>query len=61
MFETATKSNRNGLVAAHRDDSTAAIFAKTKYYYDNLDASVKPLQQASNAKDAWISAFTLEY
>ena len=51
MFETSTKSNRNGLVAAHRDDSTAAIFAKTKYYYDNLDSSVKPLQQASNAKE----------
>ena len=51
IYETTQKKNRNGLVVAHRDDSTAAIFAKTKYYYDNLESDIKPLQQASNAKE----------
>lgn len=51
VYETAEKENRNGLVVAHRSDSTQALFAKTKYFYDNLDESVKPLQQASNATE----------
>lgn len=51
IYETTNKKNRNGLVIAHRDDSTAALFAKTKYYYDNLESDVRPLNQASNAKE----------
>ena len=51
IYNTATKENRNGLVVAHRSDSTQALFAKTKYFYDNLDESVKPLKQASNATE----------
>lgn len=51
MFETATKENRNGLVVAHRTDSTQALFAKTKYFHDHLDIGVKPLQKNSNATE----------
>ena len=49
--DTTTKKNRNGLVVAHRSDSTSALFSKTKYFYDNLDEDVKPLKQASNATE----------
>ena len=49
--DTTTKPNRNGLVIAHRSDSTAALFAKTKYFVDNLPERFKPLQQASNASE----------
>lgn len=50
-YDTTTKDNRNGLVVAHRSDSTQALFAKTKYFYNNLDEKVKPLQQASNGTE----------
>lgn len=51
VYNTATKDNRNGLVVAHRSDSTSSLFAKTKYFYDNLDEDVQPLKQASNATE----------
>ena len=51
IYNTTTKENRNGLVVAHRTDSTSALFAKTKYFYDNLDKTVQPLKQASNATE----------
>lgn len=50
-YKTTTQSNRNGLIVAHRDDSTSVLFNKGKYFYDNLEEVVKPLQQASNAKE----------
>ena len=50
-FDTTTKENKNGLVVAHRSDSTSALFSKTKYFTDNLDESVKPLMKASNATE----------
>lgn len=43
--------NRIALVVAHRDDSTNAIFEKAKFMNNNLPANVKPLQQASNARE----------
>jgi len=43
--------NRIALVVAHRDDSTNAIFEKAKFMNNNLPAHVKPLQQASNARE----------
>lgn len=51
VYNTSTKENRNGLVVAHRSDSTQALFAKTKYFYNNLNDDVKPLQQASNGTE----------
>lgn len=51
MFAAATKENVNGLVVAHRDDSTSAIFEKSKYMYDNLPEEIKPIKKASNAKE----------
>jgi len=43
--------NRIALVVAHRDDSTNAIFEKAKFMNKNLPDNVKPLQQASNARE----------
>jgi hypothetical protein len=51
LKNTSTKSNRNGLIVAQDDGTSTVIFNKAKYMYDNLDASVKPLQKASNAKE----------
>ena len=51
LFKAATKKNRNALIAAHRDDSTNAIFSKSKYMYGSLPEDVKPLQKASNARE----------
>lgn len=51
MHAAATKENVNGLVVAHRDDSTSAIFEKAKYMYDYLPEDIKPLKKASNAKE----------
>lgn len=51
IYDTTTKDNRNGLVVAHRADSTAALFSKTKYFTDNLDDELKPLTKASNATE----------
>lgn len=51
VFDTTTKENRNGLVVAHRADSTSALFAKTKYFVDNLSDRLKPLMKASNATE----------
>ena len=43
--------NRNALVVAHRDDSTNTIFEKAKLMNANLPPHIKPLQQASNARE----------
>jgi len=51
MYAAATRENVNGLVVAHRDDSTTAIFEKAKYMYDNLPDNIKPMKKASNAKE----------
>jgi hypothetical protein len=51
MHAAATRENVNGLVVAHRDDSTTAIFEKAKYMYDNLPEDIKPIKKASNAKE----------
>ena len=51
IYDTTTKENRNGLVVAHRSDSTSALFAKTKYFTDNLTEDVQPLTKASNATE----------
>lgn len=51
VFNTTQKDNRNGLVVAHRSDSTQALFAKTKYFFTNLEEEVKPLQKAANGTE----------
>lgn len=51
IHNTTQKENRNGLIVAHRDDATSNIFEKAKYMYEKLDADMKPLNRASNAKE----------
>lgn len=51
LCKTVKNKNRNALVVAHRDDSTSSIFEKAKYMYRYLPDHIKPLQQASNARE----------
>lgn len=51
IYNTVTKSNRNALIVAHEAPATAKIFDKSRYMYDNLDPTIKPLQKASNATE----------
>jgi len=51
LCRTIKNKNRNALVVAHRDDSTNAIFDKAKYSNSCLPDHIKPLQQASNARE----------
>ena len=51
LCRTIKNKNRNALVVAHRDDSTAAIFDKSKYMFGNLPIAIKPEQKASNARE----------
>ncbi len=51
LCHIAKNKNRNALVVAHRDDSTSSIFEKAKYMYRYLPDHIKPLQQASNARE----------
>jgi hypothetical protein len=51
LYNTSTKSNRNGLIVAQDDDTSTVIFNKAKYMYDHLPPNIKPLQRASNAKE----------
>lgn len=51
VFNTSTKANRSGLVVAHERKSVASLFAKTKYFYDNLPDDLRPLMKASNSTE----------
>ena len=51
LCRTVKNKNRSALVVAHRDDSTNAIFEKSKYIYKYLPPQIQPLQQASNARE----------
>ena len=47
----ATGENRNGLIVAHRQDSTRNLFEMSKRYYDNLPEELRPMMRASNAQE----------
>jgi len=51
MADSSQNQDRNSLIVAHEQDSTNAIFAKSKFMYENLNDNVKPLQRASNARE----------
>lgn len=52
MLKKCTVStNRNGLIVAHREDSTSIIFEKSKFMYNKLPEDIRPLKKASNAKE----------
>jgi hypothetical protein len=51
MSQCVQNKDMNCLIVSHQQDSTNAIFSKTKFMYNNLDNSVKPLQKASNARE----------
>lgn len=47
----ATGENRNGLIVAHRQDSTRNLFDMSKRFYDNLPEELRPMMRASNAQE----------
>jgi hypothetical protein len=51
LYNTGTKENRTGLIVAHTQAATTIIFEKARYMFNNLPNHVKPLIQASNAKE----------
>lgn len=51
LKNTATKSNINSGIIAHKEDSSTNIFNMYKLMYDNLPDAVRPTQRASNAKE----------
>jgi len=51
IYNTTTNSNRTGLIVAHQAPTTATIFEKARYMYNNLPADVKPMTRASNARE----------
>ena len=51
FHRAATRRNVSALIVAHRDDSTKNLFSMSKRYYDNLPAALRPMRQASNAKE----------
>lgn len=50
MSVSCQKRDTNCLIVSHEEKSTAAIFAKTKFMYENLPTAIKPLNRASNSK-----------
>ena len=49
--ETATKTNVNTAIVAHKEDSTTNLFNMTKLIYNELPDIIKPQLKASNAKE----------
>lgn len=47
----ATGRNRNGLIVAHREDSTGNLFRMSKLFYEMLPEAAKPMLKASNAQE----------
>lgn len=46
-----THPNREALIVAHREDATGNLFRMSKRYYEMLDAPMKPMLKASNARE----------
>ena len=46
-----THTNREALIVAHREDATGNLFRMSKRYYEMLDAPMKPMLKASNARE----------
>lgn len=47
--ETATKTNINTAIVAHKEDSTTNLFNMSKLIYNELPNEIKPEKKASNA------------
>lgn len=51
FHSTATRYGVNSLIVAHREDSTANLFAMSKLFYDTLPQPIRPMRRASNAQE----------
>ena len=51
FWATATQSNVDAMIVAHKDDATGNIFRMSKLFYEMLPAPIRPQRQASNAQE----------
>lgn len=51
FHRTATKENVQSLIIAHREDSTANLFAMSRLFYEMLPEPLRPMLAASNAQE----------
>lgn len=56
FWDAATSFNCQCMVVAHQDDSTNALFAMTKRFYDLLPDVIKPMLKASNGRELQFAA-----
>lgn len=50
LHDSATKQYRKSQIISHDPKSTKALFEMSKFFYDNLDPAIKPLQRYNNTK-----------
>ena len=48
---TVTRPNVNSMVVAHKADASANIFNKTKLFYEESPAFLRPLRKAANSRE----------
>lgn len=56
FWDAATSFNCQCMVVAHQEDSTNALFAMAKRFYDLLPDVVKPMKKASNGRELEFAA-----
>ncbi|MBR3752229.1 MAG: hypothetical protein IKK50_03755 [Ruminiclostridium sp.] len=56
FWDAATSFRCQCMVVAHQEESTNALFAMTKRFYENLPDPVKPMRKASNGRELEFAA-----
>jgi hypothetical protein len=51
FHSSATRDGINSIVVAHREDSTANLFAMSRLFYEELPENVRPKKKNSNAQE----------
>ncbi len=51
FYSSSSRPGINSLVVAHREDSTANLFAMSRLFYEQLPAVIRPMRKNSNAQE----------
>ena len=51
FYSSATREGVNSLIAAHREDSTANLFAMSRLFYEQMPVNMRPMRKNSNARE----------
>lgn len=51
FWKTATRSNVESMIIAHKDDATANLYRMSRRFYENLPPQLRPILRASNAQE----------